>query len=454
MYGYGYRFDNKIVIGAAGGAPFVNTKSLLFDGTDDYVSTGINTGANDVTVSCWIKTTETFVYTLSRLAFGGSGSGGGNFTLGRLGSAWNSADDMKIRVYNTLGTTKLNDGNWHHVAYTFDNTTKEMKGYVDGSLEATTTVTSWVHSFVLQIGGRISMYFNGNVDECGLWYSILTASEINDIYNSGVPTDLTSLSPIGWWRNGDNDTYPTITDHGSGGNDGTMTNMTSGDIVTDVPPSTWVNTKSLLFDGTDDYVDLGTTINLGINSTVSFWLKRNAVNVASVLLGENTYSFDYLLYVETSKKLYFRIGGVYAEFGSAGVISIMDDTINWINIVIVRSGDVVELFLNGASMGTASGFGTIVNTRFDAIGAKFNSALSTNGNIDEVAAWNVNTISPSDIYNGGTPNNLNDLATVPTNYWRMGDGATFPTIPDVGSLASNDGTMTNMTSGDIVTDTP
>ena len=98
---------------------FTNIYSLDFDGIDDNVITGINTGTNDVTICCWIKTTATYAYTLTQCAFGGRNAGSGdNYTLGRLGSAFSSPDDTKVRVFNTLGTTKLNDGNWHFIAYT------------------------------------------------------------------------------------------------------------------------------------------------------------------------------------------------------------------------------------------------------------------------------------------------------------------------------------------------
>ena len=63
-------------------------------------------------------------------------------------------------------------------------------------------------------------------------------TEVSDIYNSGAPLDLTTLSSNtnlqSWWRMGDGDTYPTITDN-KGSVNGTMTNMESGDIVSDVP---------------------------------------------------------------------------------------------------------------------------------------------------------------------------------------------------------------------------
>ena len=55
MYGYGYRYNNGLVVGAGGGAPFANTKSLDFDGVDDYVSTNSKIIASDITLSGWVN---------------------------------------------------------------------------------------------------------------------------------------------------------------------------------------------------------------------------------------------------------------------------------------------------------------------------------------------------------------------------------------------------------------
>ena len=38
------------------------------------------------------------------------------------------------------------------------------------------------------------------------------------------------------------------------------------------------------------------------------------------------------------------------------------------------------------------------------------------------------------------------------SFWRMRDGSTYPTIND--EIGSNDGTMTNMSSANFVTDVP
>ena len=206
----------------------------------------------------------------------------------------------------------------------------------------------------------------------------------------------------------------------------------------------FVNTYSTLLDGIDDYLDIGTALNLGTDSTISLWIKRGRVSTVEMLLGEDTYSFDVASYIDASNTLLFKIGTFGSNFNAFPIANTLNDMTNWIHICWVRSGDSVELFLNGASMQTKTGFGTVVDTRFDTIGAKPTGTLTFMGNIDEVATWNTNTIVPSDIYNGGTPTDLNLLDAPPLSWWRMGDGVTaFPTIPDVGSLASNDGTAYN-----------
>ena len=77
------------------------------------------------------------------------------------------------------------------------------------------------------------------LDECSIFDTALTPAEISEYWNNGTPTDLSGESNLsGYWRNGDTagpSVFPTIEDFSSNSNNGTMTNMVSGDIVTDVP---------------------------------------------------------------------------------------------------------------------------------------------------------------------------------------------------------------------------
>jgi len=72
-----------------------------------------------------------------------------------------------------------------------------------------------------------------------VWNKELSLAEVTEIYNGGAPTNLLAHSAaanlVGWLRMGDGDTFPTLTDNSTGGNDGTMTNMEAGDIVNDAP---------------------------------------------------------------------------------------------------------------------------------------------------------------------------------------------------------------------------
>ncbi len=80
-------------------------------------------------------------------------------------------------------------------------------------------------------------YLRGSlIDEFGYWNQELSAAQVSNLYNSGVPTDLTTFSPSAAhvYRMGDADTYPTISDK-VGNADQTMTNMASSNFVTDTP---------------------------------------------------------------------------------------------------------------------------------------------------------------------------------------------------------------------------
>ena len=82
------------------------------------------------------------------------------------------------------------------------------------------------------------VYYNptlGNIDDFALFTTALSQSDITSIYNNGVPNDISSLSPYTYWKMGDGDYFPTLTDSGSGSNDGTATNMSGADIEFDTP---------------------------------------------------------------------------------------------------------------------------------------------------------------------------------------------------------------------------
>ena len=222
---------------ASGGTPFANQYSVSFDGSDDYMdipdSTALETTA--FTWSAWFYCTA-----IDRFHMLVDTSTNYSFFLGYSIFVRNN-NQIRFASYHANdildSTTTVSANTWYHVAATHESGSDKL--YVNGSLEASGSASTFSVSDAanLRIGSSsiFGMYHQGLIDEVAFFNSALSASNITSIYNSGVPNDLTSLSPVGWWRMGENDggTGTTITDQGSGGNDGTLTNGPT--FSTDVP---------------------------------------------------------------------------------------------------------------------------------------------------------------------------------------------------------------------------
>ena len=234
-------------VGGSGGA-FTNQYSCDFDGVDGYIELG-NPPALQFTssfsISLWFKSTDTSDYILIC-----KDKTNGNLTTERSWALWGNrfggtnVINFNVRsgssAFTVQSTSDYNDGNWHHVVATYESSTA-IKVYVDGALENTntTSIPATINnvSTEVNIGRAInSLYFmDGKVDEVGLFNGVLSASDVTAIYNSSNPQSLDSYSPLGWWRNGDNNggTGTTVTDEGSGGNNGILINSAS--FNTDAP---------------------------------------------------------------------------------------------------------------------------------------------------------------------------------------------------------------------------
>ena len=216
---------------ASGGA-FANQYSVSFDGTDDYCdisgASGVFNSATTFSISLW---------------YYARANGGAVFGCGTSGTdgVWilpYDVHNLYLSIRNGSGSaiTASNPGlnKWVHVVVTYNSgasiiyltpdggSTSTYSGTLDTSLSSTAGTDLSIG--MLQAG--FDLEFNGLIDEVALWDSVLTSSNVTAIYNSGVPNDISSLNPVNWWRMGENDggTGTTITDQGSGGNNGTLTN--------------------------------------------------------------------------------------------------------------------------------------------------------------------------------------------------------------------------------------
>ena len=239
----------------AGGSSFPNTKSILMDGADDYVDANsvINTvkSNNEGTVSVWVNPNN-LVSGMRFFCFFASSQTRQFLNMG-YSTSQNIFVQMRSTPFSTSGfflytdTNHLSVGTWTHISLVQDGVSAKI--YVNAVEVPQTFLVAnndqkWLNDMnnldSLNLGRLKTQdtdqgYWNGNLDEFSYFDYALSATDISTIYNSGVPNNLNDLStpPIIWYRCGDGDTAPTLTDHGSGGNNATMENFST--FSTDVP---------------------------------------------------------------------------------------------------------------------------------------------------------------------------------------------------------------------------
>ena len=220
---------------SGGGGGFVNEYSMSFDGVDEYFGAGNDASrkVQTLTMSVWVKPTAS---ASDPILLNGHPSYG---TQG-IEIFWNF-NQFRVRINGTSYGLGLGSGqnNWTHIVISYDgNTLKRMTNGVAIADVVVGSTINYTNYSGLLIGLSPSGYYKGLIDEVAFWDSDQSANFIT-IYNSGVPSDLTSLSPLNWYRMGDGDTWNgsiwTLTDNGTGGNNGTSVNMEEADRVTDIP---------------------------------------------------------------------------------------------------------------------------------------------------------------------------------------------------------------------------
>lgn len=212
--------------------------ALNFDGSDDFVQTsyaGI-AGSGARTIEAWIKTNENSDPGTSGvqhvIADYGTFVTGGRFTFNVL---WANAIRIEVGGSGLSGQTAVNDGNWHHVAVTYDPTaTNNYSLYVDGSLDTSgniSTTTNTVLGIDLRIGKRVdnARYWAGEIDEVRFWNYAKTASQIDSLNDFELCPNQTGL--VAYYRlnqgtaSGNNFSTTTANNSISSSGNGTLTNF-------------------------------------------------------------------------------------------------------------------------------------------------------------------------------------------------------------------------------------
>ena len=163
-----------------------------FNGLGGYVNIGMNVpdlsgDINRLTVMTWVKF-GTFNMNWQAIV----GCGDRHWLLQR----YNNADVIGFRFDGTdlwnIGGRSVNDGQWHHIAATYDGSFQKI--YIDGTLEVSGTKTGTSPAettYPTVIGNNGQWYgtsndrtFNGNISEVAVFTNALTAADIWSVYSA------------------------------------------------------------------------------------------------------------------------------------------------------------------------------------------------------------------------------------------------------------------------------
>ena len=167
-----------------------------FDGTDDVITTNAKF-TDDMSIGGWQNSTyqgasNSFYYPNNTVSF--RISFGSGYYLGRMRVPYGDQTSLRVSTggpsnWGSTGTTELNDGNWHYVVYTFEKSSYTAKAYVDGNLESTKVIPSYLsytdRSLNLgNFGSGTNQYWNGNISNVHGYNRTLSSTEVLHNYNA------------------------------------------------------------------------------------------------------------------------------------------------------------------------------------------------------------------------------------------------------------------------------
>ncbi len=266
-----------------------------------YLDVPANTTAwqqtGNYTVEMWFKTTSDEQYLAQEGGFIDKSAGWFIYMTGgkpRFYAGRNTGTTPGTDFQYVDTTSSLNDGNWHHLAYTYDGS--NLKSYVDGSLDKT---VSWSNNTVYPtssygvIGGRINsgtidVSYTGKIDDFRIWSVAKSGTQINDdkaVELTGTESGLAAYYPfesllqgVTYYTINDGTNFSRSTSPVSSGV-ATQTNNSDGSVTVSInSTSGYADSGFVLYEGT-----LGDLPNFTVNGTgnqysLNLWLDTSSDN--------------------------------------------------------------------------------------------------------------------------------------------------------------------------------
>lgn len=181
--------------GADTTVPGIISTGFGFDGVADFTNLTIEETFHDYTISFWINTSNISGTQFSYAPLQSENAGGGLQIIGFFyGNSFVTMHHRNTGVtgVNALATTNTSDGAYHHIVGRKEGTNISI--WVDGVFEDAATMSDGKPIDVacsIFIGGRntcgtgLTLPFQADLDEIGIWNRSLTDAEIVQLFNGG-----------------------------------------------------------------------------------------------------------------------------------------------------------------------------------------------------------------------------------------------------------------------------
>jgi len=305
-------------------------EALDFDGVDDYVQAGRALSSGNATISVWAKWEGTLDPGNAQHVIWGQFDLNSELDAGQTtknmpflqAHGWSDTFMMNYQTdagdsYDVISISL--DNNWHHFAGVLREG-EPILLYVDGvKYSGEILPSSLVYDDMpsgFSIYGNRNAYFNGTIDEVGIYDRALSDDEIKQIYQvtnpnrlRAEPSQIVTDGLVSYWTMDDKDlvgsvpnaTVKDIWENNNGTTSGTLTTGATGKI-----------NEALDFDGVDDYVEspMNGFPDPMKNITITLWARIDVVQQSSVIQAQPD---------DTSNRLNIHLpwggGIIYWDFG-------------------------------------------------------------------------------------------------------------------------------------------
>ncbi len=377
----------------------VSGQAASFDGIDDFifVNDSNTLPSTAITISFWVNRSITPPtpfenYVSKEHSFQTYLRANGFFESGLYNGATGLWDG-----YSVNGNVSLNQ--WVNYSFSFDNTTKIAKSYVNGVLLDTTVETdvnaylrtSTEPMYIGRNGSASVHYINGLMDELRIYNRALSNSEVQEIF-SLQPVDLNAGLVAHYPFDGNaND----VSGNGNNGTEnGSLTYVTS------------VSGQAASFDGVDDEIILGDALlptGLNDSMSVSLFLKLDNLTDSRAIFSQynstNSIIGRFHITQKNGNILWVFMGG--SDSNNDGWIEYNLTSTNFLHVVIIKNNKNISLYVDKSYVGSFETDVGILNIN-TILGSDSNGGNSNyKGIIDDLRIYNraINQSEIQELYN-------------------------------------------------------